>query len=196
MHFTTTVASALALILAASSTTVSAQQQPGGTLSPACVVCLVTAAIVLSPTCDGDTILTSNAPEAMTPAERACLCPLASDPSATWVQTCIPEACVAEEVTPLAQAFIASKDAICANGGVTPPPPVTSAPATSGAPAPPTTTGKPTTVSNKPANATSAALAPPKPTGKSGAVGSLFGSSDKVVAGAALAIASVAALLL
>ncbi|KAG0285266.1 hypothetical protein BGZ96_010446 [Linnemannia gamsii] len=197
MHFTSTVASALAIILAVTSVTVSAQEQPGDGFGVSCTACLLTTAIAISPACNADSLALKNAPDAMTPEERACLCPLASDPSSAWIQACItPDACVAEVITPYAQMFVSMKDAICADGGVTPPPPATTTPPAPGTTSATTSTAAPATSSTKPSNATSAAPTPTKPPGKSGAAGSLFGSSNKVVAGAALTIASVAALLL
>ncbi|KAF9330841.1 hypothetical protein BGZ91_012347 [Linnemannia elongata] len=197
MQVTITVASALALIFAAT-TTVSAQQPP----SEACGACLYTAMVSASPTCNPTIAATSNPPSAMTPEEKSCFCPLASDASASWLQPCIADGCAAADIMPMIEKFMVAKDEICADGTVPPsattaPPATTALPATTSASVPVTTSAAPATTSVRPSNATSATPTPTKPVSKNGGAGGLlFGSSNKVVAGAALAIASVAAILL
>ncbi|KAF9088239.1 hypothetical protein BGX29_000384 [Mortierella sp. GBA35] len=183
---TTTIVSVLALVLAVATTTVSAQDA-----SEACKVCVAGAAMVASPTCSL-AILQSETPlDVMTPAEKSCLCPLAS--SNAWIQICITSAdCTAAEAAGADEVFSNLKPYACAASTSAPAPPPTSRPSSNGV-APPkssATVTPGTTVA--PGTPNPSTTAPPK----NDASGALWGASSKVVTGAALVAVAVAGALL
>ncbi|KAG0268962.1 hypothetical protein BGZ95_002258 [Linnemannia exigua] len=179
MRFSTTIASASILVLTASVATVSAQQ-----VSEACVLCFAKAAITASPTCTADILISESLPGAMSPAEKACLCPLIS--SYTWLQPCSsPDACSAAEMNYFTQYYAGSEAAICGGGSSPSATPGTKTSSTPTLPRASTTPGAGT------GTGTPSTPEPPK----SDAV-ALFGSSSKVLIGAALGIASAVVLLL
>ncbi|KAK3836725.1 MAG: hypothetical protein J3R72DRAFT_526188 [Linnemannia gamsii] len=185
MHFSTIIASASILVLAASVATVSAQQVA---VAEACTLCFTKAALAASPTCTFPILYSETLPSAMSPAEKACLCPLIS--SFTWFQSCSsPDACTTDEMKYFTQYYVGDEAVICS--GVSTPSPAPGATTssahgtkTSSSPAPPGASATP-----------GAGVGTGTPeTPKSDAV-ALYGSY-KVLVGAALGIASAVVLLL
>ncbi|KAF9119231.1 hypothetical protein BGW39_000448 [Mortierella sp. 14UC] len=187
MHFSTTVASASILVLAAGVASVSGQQVP----SDACSLCFGNAAMAASPTCTVETLLTQALPIAMTPAEKACICPLIS--SYTWIQTCSkPDGCTAAEIGLITSSYTENdKTVICGTVAPTGAPP----PSTGTGAAPPSATATPPSATAIPgAGGVTGNPSTPTPP-KSDAV-ALFGPSSKALVGVALGVASAVALLL
>ncbi|KAG0288007.1 hypothetical protein BGZ96_008151, partial [Linnemannia gamsii] len=91
-------------------TTVSAQ-----VLTQACISCTYDAAKILSPTCTISTFTSRTPASAMTPKEKACLCPLAS--SSTWLSRCsvTTQACSPTEANSIYNAYSENKDIICSD---------------------------------------------------------------------------------
>lgn len=118
---TAIVASALILALATTPTPASAGSasatplQLFNLLSTPCNHCLVAGSKNVSPTCDNNLLDTTNAPEAMTPTEKACYCPLASAGDTTWTQACSLLVCNSTEISTLESQLSAAKDAVCSS---------------------------------------------------------------------------------
>ncbi|KAG0365512.1 hypothetical protein BGX24_004124, partial [Mortierella sp. AD032] len=144
MHFPTIIASASILVLAASVATVSAHE-----VTKDCDHCLTEAALAASPTCTTAILYSETLPSAMSPAEKACLCPLIS--SFTWFQSCSsPDACTTDEMKYFTQYYVGDEAVIC--GGVSTP---------SLAPGSTTSSAPVATTSSTPGTKTSSSLAPP-----------------------------------
>ncbi|KAG0308773.1 hypothetical protein BGZ97_013258 [Linnemannia gamsii] len=92
MHFSTIVASALALVLATSTVTVSAQYP-----SDACLTCIIKAALARTPNCSERIVQHIPAVDLDSPPVRACICPLSIN--SVWMEPCISSnECTAEDV--------------------------------------------------------------------------------------------------
>ncbi|KAK3841502.1 MAG: hypothetical protein J3R72DRAFT_152942 [Linnemannia gamsii] len=115
MYFSAAIASILLLVLASVMTIASAQ------LSQGCIECAWSTAKLRSPTCDSRTFTSRTPPNAMTPKEKACLCPLAS--SNVWLSGGCSSACSSAEINSIYEAYSENKDIICS--GISSPPPST-----------------------------------------------------------------------
>ncbi|KAF9088238.1 hypothetical protein BGX29_000383 [Mortierella sp. GBA35] len=190
MHFSTIVASALALVLASSTitTTVSAQ-----TPAPACLACILEAAIEVSPTCDMETLNSGpSGTDPLTPKQKSCICPLTANDS--WIQPCTESAaggCTAGDISTGFQNLLSFKAQACdADAAVAPAPSGTTTPV---APAGPSaTTAVPSaSAPASPSKSVAPGTANPNPTTTpKGNSGAYLAASSSATAGVALAFAS------
>ncbi|KAG0309559.1 hypothetical protein BGZ97_013033 [Linnemannia gamsii] len=96
----------MALILAISVTTASAQDP-----TDACLRCIISSAMIASPTCDYALLSTEPPSGELTPEQKACYCPLSV--SDTWVQRCVqPGECLASDA-PIIYATVSGLKQIC-----------------------------------------------------------------------------------